>query len=267
MRVIDSLELHVTHACNLACESCSHYSNHGHDGLLSLAEADSWMKLWSQRLRPRLFSLLGGEPTIHPELTELVRLARRHWPEARLQVVTNGFLLHRHPRLPEVLGADPNACLAVSIHHTGAEYRRKLLPVVALLIDWQRRWGIEVDLRPSHGSWTRRYHGYGAAMRPYADGAPRRSWENCPARTCKQLHDGRLWKCPAIAYLPLQQARFRLARAWAPYLAYQPLTPECSDAELDAFLAREDESCCAMCPAEPERFAMPLPLRRERSDA
>src|SRR5579885_321548 len=30
------LEIHVTHACNLKCESCSHYSDQGHKGVVSL---------------------------------------------------------------------------------------------------------------------------------------------------------------------------------------------------------------------------------------
>ena len=66
------LELHVTHACNLACESCSHYSDHGHRGNLDPSEADRWMAAWSGRLRVDHFNLLGGEPTIHPRLAEFV---------------------------------------------------------------------------------------------------------------------------------------------------------------------------------------------------
>ena len=37
---IDNLEIHVTHACNLRCENCTHYSNYGHSGHLSPAAAD-----------------------------------------------------------------------------------------------------------------------------------------------------------------------------------------------------------------------------------
>ena len=72
MHLIDALEIHVVHSCNLTCESCSHYSNQGHDGIVSLAEADQWMRAWHHRVRPRTFSLLGGEPTIHPQLTDFV---------------------------------------------------------------------------------------------------------------------------------------------------------------------------------------------------
>lgn len=111
MRDLENLEIHVAHGCNLACESCSHYSNQGHAGLLGLDEADRWMRLWNQRLRPSTFSLLGGEPSIHPQLPEFVALSRRRWPHAKLRLVTNGFFLHRHPTLPLVLRDDPNACI------------------------------------------------------------------------------------------------------------------------------------------------------------
>lgn len=262
MRVIDALEIHLVHSCNLTCESCSHYSNQGHEGVVSLADAERWMRLWNERVSPRTFSLLGGEPTIHPQLPEFVSLTRAHWPEAKLQLVTNGFLLHRHPRLPQALADDPNACIALSIHHTSSEYRARLMPVMALLVDWTRRYGVRVECRPSHTNWTRRYKGFGAAMQPFDDDRPRRSWENCPAKFCMQLFQGKLWKCPAVAYLQLQHAKYGLSPAWQPFLQYEPLSPDCSDQELERFLAREDESCCRMCPADPERFAMLSPLAR-----
>lgn len=260
MRVIEALEIHVAHSCNLVCEGCSHYSDQGHEGIVSLAEADTWMRLWKRRVRPARFSLLGGEPTIHPQLAALVALSRRHWPDAQLQVVTNGFLLHRHPELPVVLANDPNASISVSIHHTGRPYREKLMPVVRLLLDWVRRYGIRVEYRPSHAAWTRRYHGSGTAMEPFADGQPRRSWEQCTAKRCHQLFQGKIWKCPAVAYLQLQDAKYGLGRAWQPYMRYEPLSPDCTGEQLEAFFRAEDESCCRMCPADPQRFALPSPL-------
>ena len=87
-------------------------------------------------------------------------------------------------------------------------------------------------VRPAHKNWTRRYEGFGDTMLPYEDGDPRASWEACPARHCKQLLDGRIWKCAPLAYLPMQKAKYRLADKWDPYLAYRPLEPGCSNAEI-----------------------------------
>lgn len=259
---LPNLELHVTHACNLRCESCSHYSNHGHKGDLSLEEARAWMAPWAARLAPRVFSLLGGEPTIHPQLADFVPLVRAHWPGTHIRIVSNGFFLHRQPRLPQVLARDPDAALYLSLHHAGDAYRDKVAPALALVDRWRAEHGIRVVVYRSSEHWTRRYHGQGAAMQPFADGQPRQSWEQCSARFCPQLFEGRIWKCAPLAYLPMQHARFGLGAAWAPYLGYLPLPPDSSDAQAQAFFAREEEAQCSMCPSRPQTFAMPDPLPR-----
>lgn len=261
MLPVRNLELHVTHACNLACESCSHYSNQGHKGLLAPEEAGEWMARWSPRLAPQQFVLLGGEPMIHPRFPEFLPLVRRSWPKARIRIVTNGFYLHRHPTLPEAMAAAGGAYLVVSIHHDDPDYLARLAPMWGLIRGWIERHAVEVHFLPSHRWWTRRYRGTGAAMEPYDDGDPRRSWEICPAKYSPQIHEGRLWKCAPLAYLGMQHARYGLGPQWAPYLAYRPLAADCSDAELHAFFAREEEAACAMCPAVAQPFKMPVPLR------
>lgn len=266
MKVFRNLELHVAHSCNLTCESCSHYSNQGHKGLLTLEKADHWMNSWNRRLDPKTFSLLGGEPTIHPRLPEFVTLSRKHWPQAHLRIVTNGFFLHHHPTLPQILQSDPNAALYLSVHHRAEEYQEKLRPVLALLREWVREYGIKVRISESSTNWTRRYKGFGAAMEPFEDGNLRQSWEKCPARFCRQLFEGQIWKCAPLAYLKLQDAKYGLSEKWKTYLGYAPLSPECSDEELNAFFEQKEESYCGMCPAKPEKFQLPLPLPRAKPE-
>lgn len=257
---LQNLEIHVAHGCNLTCESCAHFSNQGHTGMLSVEQAEEWFRNWSPRLSPQQVSLLGGEPTLNQKLPYFVNLARAHWRDARLIVVTNGFLLSRHHlELPRELAA-ANAELHISIHFDSMEYEAKLEPVRALVNQWEGEFGIHVRWRPSESTWTRRYHGWGAGMKPFTDQNPRSSWEHCRARWCVQLHEGQLWKCPPLAYLPMQRQRHHIGPEWDPYLAYRPLPPTCTDTELEEFVAREEESYCAMCPATPPNFLLPSPL-------
>ncbi len=256
---IANLELHVAHSCNLACESCSHYSNHNHKGLVTLDEARSWILPWMARLRPAMFSLLGGEPAINPDLSAFVPLARALWPKARIRIASNGLLLDRHPELPRRLAEAGDTILEVSLHHKSDAYRERLEPVFELLKAWVRDHGIKVRLIHSYGQWTRRYKGFGAAMEPFADGRPRDSWVNCPAR-CPQLFEGRIWKCAPLAYLGMQDRKYDLSEAWRPYLDYAPLEPGAGDREIARFFARQDEPHCSMCSARPQRFDLPLPL-------
>jgi hypothetical protein len=261
LRTIERLELHVTHACNLVCESCSHYSNHNHHGHLALAEADRWMTFWSNRLAPSEFHLLGGEPTIHPQLSGFVALVRRHWPQTFIRIRTNGFFLHRHPDLPALLAADGRAVISLAVHHDSPEYREHLRATFELIARWQRDFGIVVDVDQAFANWTRRYQGFGAAMQPFEDNAQRASWDICPARICKQLFEGKIWKCAPLAYLKMQKAKYELSPKWDFYLGYEPLHPACSDDELDDFIAREDEPYCGMCAATRRPLALSIPIR------
>ena len=259
--MIGRLEIHVTHVCNLACESCSHYSNHGHKGHLDLEQADRWLADWSPRVAVRAFTLLGGEPTVHPKLVQFVPLVRKHWPEARISIITNGFFLDRHPALPLALAAAGNAEVRLSVHHHSPEYRDRIKPSIDLLRRWRADHRISVIVADFPALWTRRYIGYGDEMEPFEDGAPRESWQICPARNCMQLFEGKLWKCAPIAYLQLQKRKFRLSPKWDRYLEYEPLRPDCDDDALAAFVAREDESICSMCSSRPIAFDLPNPIR------
>jgi len=258
-RAITNLEIHVSHACNLTCESCAHYSNQGHKGLLALEDADRWMGAWRDRIAPRIFSLVGGEPTIHPELAAVAALAGQHWPSAIIRVLTNGFFLHRHPQLPRVL-ARFKSCIEISVHHDSPEYMAKLMEIQKLVDGWSNEYGTVIRWTRSFGMWTRRYQGWGSAMQPFDDRNPRSSWQHCRARLSPQLFQGQIWKCPALAYLGMQNEKYHLAPEWAYYLTYRPLEPSCSPEELDSFFGREEESYCGMCPARPEQFRIASPL-------
>jgi hypothetical protein len=264
--VVRNLQIHVADACNLACEGCSHYSNYGHKGIRSLATAEEWMAPWAERLLPRKLVLLGGEPAINPELPGYVTLSRRLFPDSEIRVTTNGFLLHRHdPALPEALREAGNSRIIISIHHEGQEYLEKLKPSVALALEWRRKFGVEISFRAAAARWRQTYRGSGDEMEPFVDGDARASWENCPGRHCLQIFEGQLYKCAAVAYLGMQHAKYGLSSSWEPYLAYTPLSPRCSDAELREFVAREEEPCCEMCPSSSIEFTLPSPLRTAKS--
>src|SRR5271168_1244545 len=214
------------------------------------------MSLWSRRLAVEEFHLLGGEPTIHPELSGFVSLVRRHWPETFIQIRTNGFFLHRHPELPALLAADGHAAISIAVHHDSPEYRDHLRPVFDLITRWERDFSVEVRVDQAYANWTQRYQGFGATMQPFDDRSPRASWETCPARICKQLFEGKIWKCAPLAYLKMQKAKYDLSPKWDFYLRYEPLDCACSDDELDLFIAKEEEPFCGMCSANRRPLAL-----------
>tara|TARA_B100000902_G_scaffold359570_1_gene375449 strand:- start:527 stop:1357 length:831 start_codon:yes stop_codon:yes gene_type:complete len=259
---IEQLELHVTHACNFTCEGCSHYSNHGHTGNITLDDCEEWLYGWSRRVKPKTFTILGGEPTLNKNLPDIVYMVRAMFPDPStgIDVITNATGLHLQPRLPQMLVAT-GATLAVSIHSTEhPNYIKKFKRGYKLAKKWKHDLGVWVEFWDfTNKEWVRQYKGFGDRMMPYEDNNPRKSWEVCISKYAMQLHEGKLWKCPALAYLPMQAKKYNLSDKWNPYLKYQSLEVDCTDEELEEFLNREDESFCSMCPANRDVYTKPDP--------
>ncbi len=85
--------LHITTRCNLNCRHC--YINtlqHGNE-TLSLDVAERWLKLFRRRVGNANLVLLGGEPTLHPQLADIVKTAGKLAYKS-VTIDTNGYLFH-----------------------------------------------------------------------------------------------------------------------------------------------------------------------------
>lgn len=187
------LEFHITHQCNLHCDGCANYRNYGFKDEMKFDDHKEYLRLWSRRIYPQSFRLLGGEPSLHENMLDYIILAHSLWPAASRSLVTNGAFLHRHKELENVLRATGTS-LHLSFHSNDPKYLDWLRPIVAHIKAFQ---GVEVSCG-DYRKFKRLYRGVGAAMMPYADNAPVQSFSNCVGYACKNLGNGRLWKCPAI---------------------------------------------------------------------
>ena len=83
--------LHLLTACNLRCRHC--YINPEEHGAntLSFETAVRWLELFARDRESNLI-LLGGEPTLHPDLAEIIRRAKGMG--FHVTVDSNGYLFH-----------------------------------------------------------------------------------------------------------------------------------------------------------------------------
>lgn len=88
-------ETHIVEHCNLNCQMCTHFSPLAQPEFtdINLFEKDL------QRLH-KLFvndisyiMLLGGEPLLHPLLTQFLKISRKIFPYAEIILYTNGLLI------------------------------------------------------------------------------------------------------------------------------------------------------------------------------
>lgn len=236
---LKQLEYHVVDGCNLACEFCSHYSNFkGPANILEIDQIEEEWRHWSEKIRPNRLHLIGGEPLLHPKISEIVALAFRVWPLSRICLYSNGLLLKKHPTLRKVLKGGQ---FALGLHYCDERDQETERNVTNYFLGT----GTDVSVIDGSKGWLK-FYDFDEAGRPvpYRDNDQRASWENCVAaqQKCFVLRNNYLWKCPQIAY----SDRAGVADWFADYL------PCSADSDILEWTLKEDEKCCLSCPAAPQ---------------
>ncbi|WMJ74387.1 radical SAM protein [Cytophagaceae bacterium ABcell3] len=91
----ESFELHIAEHCNLRCRDCCNISPFNPQKFMRVSEVDEICKFIKNNLRPDVFKIAGGEPTLHPELDEIIRVVKSHGVTEQVRVVSNGLLIHK----------------------------------------------------------------------------------------------------------------------------------------------------------------------------
>lgn len=90
-----SLEHPLVAHCNLRCANCDHRSPALAPSFSDVTQFERDLSKLRQVLRAKTLKLIGGEPLLHPNLSEFLKLAKLSGIADRIQVWTNGLLLHR----------------------------------------------------------------------------------------------------------------------------------------------------------------------------
>ena len=115
----------ITSACNLDCPICYTVNKNDDAYMLSKEEFQKMLDhLKTQHDEMDIINFTGGEPTLHPELPELLRMARRAGIQ-RLTVSTNGLKLKNEAFVKEL--AECEARIVLSLDTFDDEVDMKLL--------------------------------------------------------------------------------------------------------------------------------------------
>lgn len=84
---------HVLTRCNLRCRHCYINPDQHGDAIVPLTTAVIWLERFHQPGKRSNLILLGGEPTLHPDLDGIIHAARAIG-YASITIDTNGYLFH-----------------------------------------------------------------------------------------------------------------------------------------------------------------------------
>ncbi len=97
---IQHLESDITQVCQLSCVGCNHlvplWRKHG-PWQTNGKQLETDLGRLSRVLHAERWGALGGEPTLHRDLVNLLEIARASGVADHTEVWTNGLLLHRMP--------------------------------------------------------------------------------------------------------------------------------------------------------------------------
>jgi MoaA/NifB/PqqE/SkfB family radical SAM enzyme len=92
------VEVHVTEHCNLNCKGCNHFSCIAGEGYLEPEQFEKDFRRLAELSKSYFaIKILGGEPLLHPRITEFFDIARKYFPSTSIQITTNGILLPEQP--------------------------------------------------------------------------------------------------------------------------------------------------------------------------
>ncbi|MDR2648532.1 MAG: radical SAM protein [Clostridiales bacterium] len=186
---LTQLEVHIAHSCNLNCRGCVAFAPLVKEP--ALADLDIFkrdMRRLSVLFQNKLgvFTLIGGEPLLNPQINEFAECARRCFPDAQITIVTNGILL---PKMPDQFW---NACkenkvtVSVTRYPINLDYNAMEKNAEAHGVEFEF-FGIAVDKT----SWN-------FAFDPLGKQTASESFANCCLANCTSLSNGRITTCPII---------------------------------------------------------------------
>lgn len=181
---IPYLEINCCDHCNLNCAGCDHFCPLVTTPVfLDLEGYKKDIRILASKLKIGRIRLMGGEPLLNPELTEIIKVTRLAFPETDLRICSNGILL---PTMREPFWRtlrENNITVDLSKYPIVGD---KFLQYLDLLDDNGIRLGnIHLAKR-----FAKSYNARG-------DSDPRRTWEKCSSRECVNLWNHKLYPCSA----------------------------------------------------------------------
>lgn len=193
-----SFEVALAEHCNLRCAGCDHFSPVAEPEFADIKEFTRDFERLSELFsgRAREIHLLGGEPLLHPNLAGFLQTARRCFPQAVIDVTTNGLLL---PKMGEAFW---EVC-----HQERITVRPTKYPEESIDYDAAEKlaaqYGVEYRYIDNTDQTVKTLTKYPLDPKGLQD--PRRSFMLCHrANSCIYLQHGRLFTCtvaPTIRHL------------------------------------------------------------------
>lgn len=190
---VPMFEAYVTNVCNLNCSECNRLNNYKFSGHYKWSDVEQDYARWSRSIEPGFINILGGEPFLNRDLPNWIRGLRNLWPIPRINIATNGTMLHLYNNLYDIL-LENRTGLNISAHN-----RKRYQPLVEQIKQLLK----DPIVETYHANFDRWIDSYNAVKDPsWPDCQSYLDFDNLPEnikKECKFVHnnDPETWKIMA----------------------------------------------------------------------
>lgn len=192
------VEYHLVDSCNLRCAGCSHYSSLLDQlSYVPLETVKKEMELLFYRTENgqqlRWLRLLGGEPLLHPQVTQCLKYIRSIFPNTRITLVTNGI------KLDKMEESFYKACCECEIAVLVTDY---YIIDINKTFNFLKEKNVKVELYRTCKTWN--YQNIRMTQEKFD------CFTNCYHKImCPNYRNECLFLCPQMAYLDIFNSTFK----------------------------------------------------------
>ena len=187
---IPYMETHLCDHCNLNCKGCAVLSPLVTEPTFTdLEQYTQDIRTLSKKLAVRKIRLMGGEPLLHSQINDFIRITREAYPHSEIVVVTNGLLL---PKMPETFWATLRK-YRIRIHWSKYPSLKNRFDEIYTCL---KEHHTLLEYPDSLNICTENFYVF-SSFSPEGTENPERAFKGCTSRGCVNLYRGKLYTCPA----------------------------------------------------------------------
>jgi MoaA/NifB/PqqE/SkfB family radical SAM enzyme len=198
--ILNTINVQLTDHCNLNCTGCLNFSPLSEPVFLALNEFEKDMSCLSHLTHQllKVVTLYGGEPLLHPQFLDFVKLTRKYFPNTAIKIITNGILLAKQ---------DDNFWKV--LHANAANLRISDYPIdikTPLIKEKAKMYDVNVEMVVGDG--YRQLH-FIFDLDGQCD--PQENFLQCVlwSSVCAPLRKGKIYLCPVCAQVELFNRYFK----------------------------------------------------------
>ncbi|MDR1285585.1 MAG: 4Fe-4S cluster-binding domain-containing protein [Campylobacteraceae bacterium] len=195
-------DIHLTDHCNLNCKGCEHFSVIAEEKFLNIDIFKKDCERLSQLTNGCIdnIMLMGGEPLLHPQISQIVKITRQYFPVGIIKIITNGILLLKQKSDFWQSCADNEIGISITkypikidfdtIKKTAEKYNVNLEYYSNSDKEEKTMYRVPIDINGKQNI--------------------KKSFKSCfRANQCIQLQDGKLYTCQTVPYIDYFNKRFK----------------------------------------------------------